>query len=66
VHTHPSQGEVRDIEGSQAELFVTEEGITINFRTRELEKRHVYTAWIVVLNNPENCKSSLVTAQIYL
>jgi hypothetical protein len=62
VRTHPSQGDVREIEGGQAELFVTEEGITVNFRTAELEEGHVYSAWIVILNNPENCETSPCTA----
>lgn len=58
VRTHPSQGDVREIEGSRAELFVTEEGMTMNFQTAELEEGHVYTAWVAIINNPENCASN--------
>ena len=58
VRSHPSQGDVREIEGGQAELFVTQEGITVNFRTTELEEGHVYTAWVAIVNNPENCTAS--------
>ncbi|MBK8022966.1 MAG: hypothetical protein IPK19_16455 [Chloroflexi bacterium] len=58
VRTHPSQGDVREVEGAQAELFTSEEGVTMNFRTTELEAGHVYTAWWVIVNNPENCEAS--------
>jgi hypothetical protein len=58
VRTHPSQGDVREIEGSRAEVFVTEEGMTMNFQTAELEEGHVYTAWVAIINNPENCASN--------
>jgi hypothetical protein len=58
VRTHPSQGDVVDVEGGQAELFSTEAGITMNLRTSGLEEGHIYTAWWVVINNPENCSAS--------
>jgi hypothetical protein len=58
VRTHPSQGDVRDIEGAQADLYVTDEGILFNFQTTELEEGHVYTAWVVIVNNPESCAST--------
>jgi len=61
VRTHPSQGDVVEVEGAQAELFATENGITMNFRTSGLEEGHVYTAWWAIINNPENCETSPCT-----
>lgn len=58
VQTHPSQGEVTQVEDAQAELFSTENGITMNFRTSDLEAGHIYTAWWVIVNNPEGCTVS--------
>ncbi len=58
VRTHPSQGDVREVEGAQADLFAMEDGIMMSFQTAELEVGHVYTAWWVVVNNPENCAAS--------
>lgn len=63
VSTHPSQGDVRVLEGTQAELFSTENGVTMNFRTDALEMGHVYTAWWALINNPENCATSPCTAK---
>lgn len=61
VETHPSQGDVRDIEGASAMLMSTEEGIFVSLQTDELEDGHVYTMWVVVVNNPEACESSPCT-----
>lgn len=55
VKTHPSQGDVREVEGGQAELFRSDAGITMSFRTNELEAGNIYTAWWVIINNPEAC-----------
>jgi hypothetical protein len=62
IQTHPSQGDVREVEGAHAELFTTEDDVTVIFRTSDLEPGHVYTAWWVVINNPENCADSPCTA----
>src|SRR5258706_4076796 len=58
VSTHPSQGDVRVIEGAHADLYVTDDGIMFDFQTAELEEGHVYTAWVAIVNNPENCAST--------
>lgn len=55
VQTHPSQGDVRTVEGGQAQLHVTENGAMFSFRTDELVNGHVYTAWWVVVNNAQAC-----------
>jgi hypothetical protein len=57
VFTHPSQGDVQSVEGAQATLFTTEAGATMTFRTDLLEDGHVYTAWWVIVNNPEACSA---------
>jgi hypothetical protein len=58
VFTHPSQGDVLMVEGAQATLFTTEAGATMTFRTDLLEDGHVYTAWWVIVNNPEACSAT--------
>ena len=58
VFTHPSQGDVQMVEGAQATLFTTEAGATMTFRTDLLEDGHVYTAWWVIVNNPEACSAT--------
>jgi hypothetical protein len=58
VFTHPSQGDVQPVEGAQATLFTTAAGATMSFRTDLLEDGHVYTAWWVIVNNPEACSAS--------
>lgn len=61
VETHPSQGDVRIIEGASATLLSTEDGISVRMKTDELEEGHVYTFWVVIMNNPEACASSPCT-----
>lgn len=58
VFTHPSQGDVQMVEGAHATLFTTEAGATMTFRTDLLEDGHVYTAWWVIVNNPEACSAT--------
>jgi hypothetical protein len=55
VQTHPDLGDVQEVEGAQAQLFATENGLTVTFSTTGLEEGHVYTAWWVIVNNPESC-----------
>lgn len=55
IRTHPSQGEVRIVEGASASVFLTEEGAFARFDTTELIPGDVYTLWWVVINNPDAC-----------
>ena len=55
VTTHPSQGDVVDIEGTTATLLSTEGGIAIHLATSNLEVNHAYTLWVAMINNPEAC-----------
>ena len=61
VETHPSQGDVEIIEGSSATLMRSEEGIFATMSTDRLEDGHVYTLWVVIVNNPEVCEASSCT-----
>jgi hypothetical protein len=61
VETHPSQGEVRVIDGASATLMTSEDGVWVNITTDELEDNHVYTLWFVVINNPDACDSKPCT-----
>lgn len=63
VHTHPSQGPVRTIEGTNTYLVTTEEAAFAHMETQELEPNHVYTLWWVVINNPEACAQLPCTAE---
>lgn len=62
VETHPSQGDIRIIEGASATVMTSEEGIFALLKTQELEENHVYTMWVVIINNPEACDNSPCTA----
>src|SRR5258706_711317 len=61
VKTQSSQVPVREIKGAHAEIFSTAEGVTMNFRTEELEPGHVYTAWLAIFNAPEKCAAAACT-----
>ena len=58
VETHPSQGDIRVIEGSTATLISSEAGIAVNMTTDELEENHVYSMWVVMINNPSACEEA--------
>ena len=61
VETHPSQGDVREIEGATATLMATEAGVSLHMVTDELEANHVYSLWVVIMNNPAACATSPCT-----
>jgi hypothetical protein len=58
INTHPSQGDVVPVDGGEATLISTEDGVTMSFRTSALEDGHVYTAWWVIVNNPAACSAT--------
>ncbi len=62
VETHPSQGEIVTIEGSSAMLARNEGGILGHLVTSDLEDGHVYTLWVVMVNNPDACAAVPCTA----
>lgn len=58
VSTHPSQGDVREIEGSEAILLTTANGAFASLETSELTPGNAYTLWFVAINNPAACENS--------
>ena len=58
VETHPSQGDVRVIEGAQATLVMTKAGAFASVETNELVPGNAYTLWFVVINDPASCENS--------
>lgn len=58
VKTHPSQGDVRVIEGAKATLLTTAEGVWGSLETRELTPGNAYTLWFVAINEPEGCENT--------
>ena len=58
VETHPSQGDVRAIEGSEAILLTTSKGAFASLETSELTPGNAYTLWFVAINNPKACKNT--------
>lgn len=58
VETHPSQGDVQEIEGSKAILLTTERGVIASVETSGLTPGNAYTLWFVAINNPSACKNS--------
>jgi hypothetical protein len=58
VETHPSQGEIRVIEGAEATLVMTKAGAFASLDTRELVPGNAYTLWFVVINNPAGCENT--------
>lgn len=58
METHPSQGEVREITGSEATLFTTSRGVVASVSTVGLTPGNAYTLWFVAINNPAACANS--------
>jgi hypothetical protein len=63
VETHPSQGDVRVIQGAEATLVMTKTGAFASIETNELVPGNAYTLWFVVVNNPKACENSPCNAQ---
>lgn len=57
IMTHPSQGDMTEIEDATATVLATEDGIAVRFATNNLEEDHVYTLWVAMMNNPEECSA---------
>ncbi len=62
VRTHPSQGEVVGVDGANARLVRSSEGIFVDVVTSGLIPENVYTAWIVAINAPERCENAPCTS----
>ena len=55
VRTHPSQGDVEQVDGASARLFTGEDGVFVSMDTNGLEPGHVYTLLLAVINKPGQC-----------
>ena len=58
VKTHPSQGDVKTIEGAEARLVRTSEGIFVSLDTAGLTPGYAYTLLLAVINDPGACQTS--------
>lgn len=58
VNTHPSQGDVRKVEGAEATLLTTKERAFASFTTHDLTPGNAYTLWFVAINDPAACETS--------
>jgi hypothetical protein len=58
VKTHPSQGDVKTVEGAQARLVRTAEGIFVSLDTEGLTPGYAYTLLLAVINDPAACETS--------
>ena len=58
VETFPPSPDARVIEDASATLVSSESGIFTHVSTNELEEGHVYTMWVVIINNPAACAAS--------
>ena len=63
VETHPSQGDVRVIDGASATLVMTKAGAFASMETSELVPGHAYTLWFVAINSPGACENSPCNAK---
>ncbi len=58
MKSHPSQGEVRTLDRSDAMLMTTASGAFVSVTTDGLMPGHVHTLWFVAINAPEACESA--------
>jgi hypothetical protein len=63
VSTHPSQGEVRVVEGGKATILSVDEGAMLRIETADLTPGFVYTMWAIIVNDPSNCATSPCTSK---
>lgn len=63
VKTHRSQGDVREIAGSEAVKITTDQGIFVSLKTSELVPGNAYTMWFVAINDPEICDTQPCTGK---
>lgn len=61
VETHPSRGDVQTVEGAAARLVKARDGLFASLDTKGLTPGHVYTLWLVVINDPSKCLQSPCT-----
>jgi len=55
IRSHPSQGKVTHIINAKARLMADGNGVFTNMETTGLLPGHIYTMWMVVINDPAAC-----------
>ena len=63
VKSHPSQGDVKVVEGATARLAAHDSGVFVNIDTNALTPGNVHTLWLVVINNPAACEGENCTSK---
>ncbi len=63
VKSHPSQGDVKTVEGAAARMATHDDGIFVNIDTNSLTPGNVHTLWLVVINNPAACEGDTCTSK---
>lgn len=63
VKSHPSQGDVKVVDGATARMAVHDDGIFVNVDTQSLTPGNVHTLWLVVINNPAACEGENCTSK---
>ncbi len=58
MKSHPSQGDVRRIDGATAALMTTAAGAFVSVSTSGLTPGNVHTVWFVAINDPAACETS--------
>ena len=51
----PEQAREEEIEGSEATISSTKEGVEFSVKTSKLTPGNAYTVWIMAFNNPDAC-----------
>ena len=63
VTTHPSQGPVTVIDGATARMHSNDDGIVVIMATKQLDKMHADTLWVITINRPDLCLTSPCTPE---
>ncbi|MEM7333542.1 MAG: hypothetical protein AAF490_15745 [Chloroflexota bacterium] len=63
LQTHPSRGDVQEVERSMARLMTSSKGARLQINTSELEPNHAYTIWFVAVNDPSSCAADPCTSK---
>lgn len=63
VFTHPSQGDVVEVENTKASLISGQDGVHISLHTKDLIPGNVYTYWLVAFNEPGKCEADVCTGK---
>jgi len=57
ISTHASRGDVTVVDSAEAQIVHADDGLFMSFDTSDLTPGNDYTAWWVLINNPEACET---------